>query len=149
VAYLADTNVLLRWAQPLHPDYSLARSAIEALRQRGEELYITAQNVVEFWNAATRPVDRNGFGLTPAQVDLEVGQLDRFFLFASDSADVYPEWRRLVATLGVSGVQVHDARLAAVMRVHGIAHLLTFNHADFSRYPGITAVRPQDVPTGP
>jgi hypothetical protein len=45
----------------------------------------------------------------------------------------------------VSGVQVHDARLAAVMRVHGVTHILTFNPGDFARY-GVTAVAPQDVP---
>jgi hypothetical protein len=42
----------------------------------------------------------------------------------------------------VSGVQVHDARIAAAMRVHGVTHLLTLNTGDFTRYPGITAVHP-------
>jgi hypothetical protein len=51
----------------------------------------------------------------------------------------------VAASVGVSGVQVHDARLAAVMRVHGLTHILTLNAADFARYPGIIAVHPQDV----
>ena len=45
----------------------------------------------------------------------------------------------------VSGVQVHDARLVAAMRVHGLDRLLTLNVADFSRYPGIVAVHPRDA----
>jgi hypothetical protein len=48
-----------------------------------------------------------------------------------------------------SPAQVHDARLVAVMRVHGLTHVLTFNPTDFTRYPGITVVRPQDVPLVP
>jgi predicted nucleic acid-binding protein len=45
----------------------------------------------------------------------------------------------------LSGVQVHDARLVAVMHVHGLTHLLTLNTVDFIRYPGITVVHPQNV----
>lgn len=37
------------------------------------------------------------------------------------------------------GVKAPDARLVAVMNVHGVDHLLTLNTADFSRYPGIAA----------
>ena len=47
----------------------------------------------------------------------------------------------------VSGVQVHDARLAAAMRVHGIQRVLTFNARDFARYPDIQAVHPQTLLT--
>jgi len=45
----------------------------------------------------------------------------------------------------VSGRQVHDARLAAVMLAHGVSHVLTFNVEDFRRYPGIVTVNPHDV----
>ena len=48
---------------------------------------------------------------------------------------------------GVSGVQVHDARLVATMIVHGVTHILTFNTSDFVRYApqGIVAVDPATV----
>src|SRR5216110_2145053 len=51
-----------------------------------------------------------------------------------DSLAVHEEWRKLLVTYGVSGVQVHDARLAAAMRVHGVKRILTFNDRDFARY---------------
>jgi hypothetical protein len=38
-------------------------------------------------------------------------------------------------THGVIGSQVYDARLVAAMTVHGVGRILTFNAADFSRYP--------------
>jgi hypothetical protein len=58
--------------------------------------------------------------------------------------EIYAEWRRLVVTFGVSGVQVHDARLVAAMNVNRITHILTLNTADFIRYAseGIVAVNP-------
>ena len=45
------------------------------------------------------------------------------------------------------GVQVHDARLVAAMKIHGINHILTLNVGDFKRYQteGIKAVTPQDA----
>jgi predicted nucleic acid-binding protein len=57
-----------------------------------------------------------------------------------DSLAVHQEWRRLLVVSNVSGVQVHDARLVAAMRVHGVGTILTFNEKDFARYTDIEAV---------
>lgn len=143
--YLVDTNVLLRRARPSDSQYLAARSAIDTLAQKGEAMYISSQNVIECWNVFTRPAGSNGFGLSPAQADQEITQLESFFRFLHDAPDVYSHWRKLVVSVGVSGVKVHDARLVAVMLTHGISHLLTFNTADFKRFPLITAVDPKDV----
>lgn len=47
----------------------------------------------------------------------------------------------------VSGVQVHDARLAATMKANNITYILTVNTGDFNRYysEGIIAVNPNSV----
>jgi predicted nucleic acid-binding protein len=149
MAYLSDTNILLRWQRPTDPLYPVAQQAVKALQRRGERLYVTPQNYIEFWGVATRPASVNGLGMTPAEADAELAHLERFFLLAPDDPAIYGEWRRLVISVGVSGAQVHDARLVAVMRVHGLTHLLTFNPRDFTRYPGITVVRLQDIANVP
>ena len=41
------------------------------------------------------------------------------------------------------------ARLVAVMVVHGSRQILTFNDADFRRYPQVTALNPRDVASTP
>ena len=46
-----------------------------------------------------------------------------------DNAAVYAQWRKIIVQYGVSGVQVHDARLAAAMYIHGVTHILTLNVA--------------------
>lgn len=145
MAYLADTNILLRWVSPADPKHSLAVSSVKALQQRGEVVHITPQNLIEFWNVATRPAAVNGFGMSPAEAEREVENLELLFPLVADTPEVYREWRTLVAAAGVSGVKVHDARLAAVMLANGLTHVLTFNADDFKRFPGITAVRPEDV----
>jgi predicted nucleic acid-binding protein len=145
MSYLSDTNILTRWAQPHLPEYPVVIAAIEALRDRGEDVFITPQNLIEFWSVATRPTDVNGLGMSPAEAEVELGRFERLFPLLADRPAVYIERRHLVVTVGVSGRQVHDARLAAVMRAHGITHMLTFNPADFVLYPGITVIHPRDV----
>lgn len=55
------------------------------------------------------------------------------------------EWERLAVEHRVIGKKAHDARIVAVMSVHRIGLILTFNVGDFARYPGISAVSPKDV----
>jgi predicted nucleic acid-binding protein len=50
---------------------------------------------------------------------------------------------------GVRGLQVHDARLAAIMQAYGLSRILTLNQQDFLHYPGIQAVQPSQVQTYP
>jgi len=73
--------------------------------------------------------------------------IERLFARLPDSPAVYAEWRRLVVTYTVSGVQAHDARLVAAMKANGVSHVLTFNSQDFARYAndGIVAVEPTTV----
>jgi predicted nucleic acid-binding protein len=144
VLYLVDTNVLLRFVDRAHSLHPSIRIAVRRLRQDGHQLRISSQNCIEFWNVATRPLERNGFGLTPSETGRLLQLIERLFPVLPDSSEVYEEWRKLVVAFGVSGVQVHDARLVASMKVNGISHILTLNVEDFKRYlsEGITAVMP-------
>lgn len=62
MSYLVDTNILLRSADPSHPIFSIAINAMDVLLSQGENMYITPQNLIEFWNVATRPQEKNGLG---------------------------------------------------------------------------------------
>jgi predicted nucleic acid-binding protein len=140
--HLVDSNILLRIARRDDPDHAIVNAALTRLAEGGAVLYYTHQNIAEFWNVATRPVDRNGFGLTVADVEQETRVIEKGMVLLPDSEAIYREWRRLVFVHSVSGVQVHDARLAAAMSVHGVTHLLTLNPDDFKRYTHMTAVHP-------
>lgn len=85
---LVDTNILLRRAQPHHPMNAVARAALEALRDAGEELCVTPQVLMEFWGVATRPPDANGLGLTPGQADRQATALQRLFRLLPETPGV-------------------------------------------------------------
>ena len=142
VSCLVDTNILLRISRRSDPQHMLVDAALARLAGQGTTLFYAHQNIAELWNAMTRPVARNGLGLTVADADLVVQAIESGMSLLPDNEAVYREWRRIVVQYGVSGVQVHDARLAAAMYVHHVDHLLTLNVADFSRFTGLTAVHP-------
>src|SRR6516225_5373919 len=143
--YLVDSNVLLRWVKPNHRDYRLIVSATDAILRHDGVLCYTSQNVGEFWNACTRPVDRNGYGLSPQETDRLAKTFEEKLRLLPDSPAVHEEWRRLLVTHSVSGVQVHDVRPVAAMRVHGVERILTFSDKDFARYTDVEAVNTQSV----
>ena len=109
-AYLVDTNVLLRVVKPDDRDYSLVRSAMYQLWTTGYDLCYTSQNLAEFWNACTRPVERNGYGLSIPEVDRRARLIESQLAFVEDSRAVHQDWRKLVVECRVSGAQVHDPK---------------------------------------
>jgi len=145
VLYLVDSNILIRWVQPAAPDYPIVEAALDTLVKSRAVLCYASQNLGEFWNASTRPVARNGFGLSPDEADKRARIFEARLKLLPDSLAVHEEWRRLLVDYGVSGVQVHDTRLVAAMRVHGVKRILTFNTRDFVRFAGVEAVHPEEV----
>jgi predicted nucleic acid-binding protein len=142
---LVDSNILIRWLEPNHPDQVLVARALDRLTVAKADLCYTSQNVGEFWNAATRPVNRNGYGLSPKEADLRAKSFEERLIFLPDSLAVHLEWRRLLVHYTVSGVQVHDARLVAAMHTHSVEGILTFNIRDFARYSTVQIFHPAQI----
>jgi predicted nucleic acid-binding protein len=142
---LIDTNALLRTLQVRHPEYEVIARAIGLLPAQGRRLHVVPQNLVELWVVATRPVEQNGLGLTPAQAAAELDRIKGMFVLLPETAAIYPAWEALVVKHAVSGKPSHDARLVAAMQVHGLTAVLTFDKTGFSRFPGIEVVHPATV----
>jgi predicted nucleic acid-binding protein len=149
MAHLLDTNVLVRLANASDPQYAIAARAVTELHRSGEVLHITAQNLIEFRNLATRPRVVNGLGLSVVDAEAKATVFEATFPYLPETPAIYPAWKALVGALGIIGKQVHDARLVAVCHAHAVTHLLTFNVAHFVRMagfgPGIVVVDPATV----
>ena len=141
-----DTNVLVGAIQTFDPQLrAAARHAVKSLYRQGEQLLCFPQNLVEFWNASTRPVTGNGLGFTPEQAARYVDRFQTLFDLLPETSEIFPTWRKLVLDYKVSGIQVHDARIVAAMLVHQVDQILSFDVDDFNRCRGITVVHPTDV----
>lgn len=145
MAILIDTNVLLRSVQTEHSMNVSAVRALTILMEREEALVVSIQNIAEFWNVATRQEANNGLGFSIEETRDEVSRLEDFFEVLHEDPVSYAAWKELVIENRVSGVQVHDARLAAVMKAHDIRQIVTFNVSDFTRFAGIEPIHPDKI----
>lgn len=149
MSYLIDTPLLLRIVNSADVQNIVAETAIETLRQQGEVLHIAPQNLVEFRNGATRPVEVNGLGLSPSVVEAQAEEFEMKFRLLQETPKIYPAWKALAGAAGVIGKQVHDAQLVAICQVYGVSQILSCNVRHFARLveftPGITIIDPADL----
>lgn len=145
MACLLDTGVLLRVFDAAAPEYRPARQALGTLWTRQERLIVSVQNLAEFWNVSTRPVDKNGYGLSVERTTRRLALIERICDVVSEDDHSFEIWKGLLVSLPVTGVAVHDARLVSVMLARGIGAILTLNERDFRRYSGISVLTPDKV----
>lgn len=96
---------------PDDPRHSIVKAAMDTLLRQGATLAISAQNLIEFRALATRPANVNGLGMTTTEAADKAREIEAFFTFLPDTADIYPHWRTLADAYEVKGKQVHDTRL--------------------------------------
>ena len=143
--YLLDSGILLRLADEHDSQHALVETAVGTLGNKGDELYITTQNVAEFWNVATRPAVNNGLGLPAATVaKLYEDTIEPICAVLVELDTLPAEFRRLLIQHSIVGKQVHDARLVAMMITWQIDNILTLNERNSRRFEaeGISVVVP-------
>ena len=112
--WFIDTNILLRLSTGQQAKYPEVRLALNRLQRLNPGIFCAAQNIAEFWNVSTRPADKNGFGLSIPEVQKELARIEGFLTILPETLEVFEEWKRLVFTHEVRGVQVHDARFPEI-----------------------------------
>jgi predicted nucleic acid-binding protein len=143
--YLLDTNVWLRAIQSESSHHRQAVDALASIVGQGDEIFVTAQNLIEFWSVASRISEANGLGWTVEAVHVEISRVLAQFPLLDDTPAVFVHWLDLVTRHRVVGRRVHDARLVAVMLAHSISHLLTFNVDDFRQFSEVVVVEPGHI----
>src|SRR5260370_4581533 len=102
---LVDTNILLRITRRSDPQHKVVDTALARLAGQGSRLHYTHQNIAELWNAMTRPVARNGLGLTVAEAEREVRAIESGMRLLPYSESVSQDCSLIILQYGVSGIQ--------------------------------------------
>src|SRR3954447_2098707 len=110
MAHLLDTNILVRLANSADARHALAAHAVLELHRRGETLHITPQILIEFRNVATRPVARNGLGLSQADAENRADGFEKSLQLLVENPDIFPAWKALVGACRVIGQRGHEPR---------------------------------------
>jgi len=143
-AHLLDTNILLRSSDANSPSFQKTRDCVSKLLSNGDELWITAQNIVEYWAVATRPISANGLGWDTIRTESEVVALLNQFPLLPETADIFSRWREIVLEKRIQGKRTHDARLVAVMLANQISSDVTLNPEEGDGFPEITITNPNE-----
>lgn len=140
---LADSNILVHLTNYQSADYVQTRRAAYELRRDGTELYYTSQNLAEFWNVCTR-MGPGGLGVSIEEVASRVRRIESQLSYLAETISAENSLKDLLLRYRVQGVQVHDARLAAMMIANGVNEILTFDRDDFRRYKEVIVLHPAD-----
>jgi len=143
--YLLDTNILIGLTDADAASRPAARHAVRTLLKQGHICVLVAQVLIEFWSVSSRPVNKNGLGLSTKDCRAEIDQLRSQFPILDDTASVLDRWLTLVTQLQISGNRAHDIRLLGIMLEHSVSYILTFNTKDFPAVEGITVVHPKEI----
>ena len=148
MSYLLDTGILLRLFHRVDPAFPAIHECVRRLQIQPQRPFVAMQNLAEFWNVTTRPISaRGGYGASISAAQKRLRLLESLCTVLYPTKRSLADWKELLVNHKVSGVQVHDAHLAAVMRAAGISHIVTLNGADFIRFPDITAISPDELLT--
>ena len=143
---LIDTNVLIRMRDTDSAHHADCVAALAHLRESHPgSACLCAQVMIEYWVVATRPAEVNGLGLTIAETEQDIFDLQQVFPCLPEPPDIANCWLKVVVSHAVQGRQAHDARLIAFMRTQDISYVLTINKDHFTRYEGISVLSPADA----
>lgn len=131
---MLDTNVLLAATDEARPEHRDALTVINEWAARGVTLCWSGQILREYLAVATRPVDRNGLGLKPADAMSNVRAIRDRVAFLAENERVTDRLLGLLTDVECGGKQVHDANVVATMLAHGVGMVVTMNVADFARF---------------
>jgi toxin-antitoxin system PIN domain toxin len=137
-----DTNILVYAHREDAQWHDMASGRLTGLAEGRTPWAIPWPCLHEFLAIVTHP----RIYAPPTPADTAIDQVDAWL--ESPSLTLLAEsegyWHDLQETLRegrIAGPQVHDARVAALCRLHGVRELWTVDR-DFGRFPGLTARNP-------
>ena len=137
-----DTNILIYAHREDSPHYPAALRCVEKLAEGSASWAIPWPCVHEFISIVTRPRIYNPpTPLVQALAQIEAWLESPGLTLLSESEQHWSDLRSLAVAGHVTGARIHDARIAAICRQHGVRELWSADR-DFSRFAGLKVVNP-------
>jgi toxin-antitoxin system PIN domain toxin len=137
-----DTNVLVYAHREDSPFHEAAFARLAVLAEGPATWAIPWPCVHEFMAIVTHP----RIYAPPTPLAAALNQVDSWLesptlALLGESAAHWPTLRALLSEGRIAGARVHDARVAALCRQHGVRELWSADR-DFSRFTGLAVVNP-------
>jgi uncharacterized protein len=137
-----DTNILVYAHRRDSPFYQIASKRLIGLGQGVETWAIPWPCLHEFLATVTHP----RIYAPPTPLERALDQIDIWLespslALLAESPTHWSTLRALLLASVITGPRVHDARIMALCRQHGVRELWSADR-DFSRFAGVTVVNP-------
>ena len=137
-----DTNILVYAHREDLPFHGAAAKRIAALAEGSATWSIPWPCVHEFLAVVTHP----RIYVPPTPLLRALDQVDAWLesptlMLLAELSDHWSALRALIVGGRIAGAQVHDARIAALCRQHGVRELWSADR-DFNRFAGLKVVNP-------
>ncbi len=137
-----DTNILVYAHREDSPFHDAAFRRMAELAEGAASWAVPWPCIHEFLAIATHP----RIYAPPTPLDRALDQVDAWLesptlVLLTESPSHWPTLRTLIEAGRVVGARVHDARVAALCRQHGVRELWSADR-DFGRFTGISVVNP-------
>jgi predicted nucleic acid-binding protein len=140
---LIDTNVFVYSLYQHYADHVAARALVDRANSENAGLCTAAQVLAEFFSTVTNPrrvsVPRTR---DEAVDDISIILASPGLTLLPTPHDVIAGWSDLVRRYKVTGSDVFDAQIAAIMLASGVKKIFTFNESDFRRFDELDVLRP-------
>lgn len=130
---ILDTNVLVSSTASQRKLHEVAQSVVQC-PVSGKQACVSGQILREYLVVATRPLESNGLGLTPAEAIANVSAFRSLMHCLEENEEVRKRLAKLVLTHECRGVVIHDANVVATALAHGVPAIVTENWEDFRRF---------------
>jgi toxin-antitoxin system PIN domain toxin len=142
-----DTNLLVYAHRPGSPFYAAARTCLTELADGRATWAIPWPCLHEFLGVVTHPRILNPpTPLTAALEQVSAWLESPSLMVLAEPEDYWPILLDVATSARVAGPLIHEARIAALCRAHGVRELWTADR-DFGRFPGLIVRNPL-VPEG-
>jgi hypothetical protein len=137
-----DTNVLVYAHREDSPWHEAAYRRVQALAEARSPWAVPWPCLHEFLAIVTHP----RIFMPPTPLAAAIDQIDAWLespsiVLLTESDGYWPELKRLLVAGRVAGPRVHDARIAAICRYHGVDELWSADR-DFGRFPDLNVANP-------
>ncbi|MHA4814983.1 TA system VapC family ribonuclease toxin [Streptomyces aculeolatus] len=137
-----DTNVLVYAHRADSPFHDAAAAAVRGLAEGSVPWALPWPCLHEFFSVATHPRVYQ----PPSTTEQALAQIDAWLqsptaVLLAEGSGYWPVLREALEQGKVAGPMVHDGRVAALCRMHGVRELWSADR-DFSRFPGVRVRNP-------
>lgn len=137
-----DTNLLVYAHRADNPYHEAARAVITGVAEGPATWCIPWPCIHEFYSIVTHPrIYAPPSSPQQANAQIEIWCESPSLMLLSETDEYWRVLGRLLDTAKVQGPLVHDARIAALCKLHGVKTLWSADR-DFSRFQGLATHNP-------